>query len=167
MGAAAGKSTTVRARRRELVVRHRAAVDDDAARELEQRCGLRLVAAGVAGLLDLVGGQSDHAADRGVRGEAVVAHARFGDGERDLLADLGFERAGGEGAAAAQVGVEAAIGSAPRACVRSRRSLATALQQCGGKVSGPGGAAQLLGMKSTTLASRLRALGFRRARRGP
>ncbi|MFN6146703.1 MAG: sigma 54-interacting transcriptional regulator [Planctomycetota bacterium] len=48
-----------------------------------------------------------------------------------------------------------------------RRNLEAALQQCGGKVFGPGGAAKLLGMKPTTLASRLRALGLRRARRGP
>jgi transcriptional regulator with GAF, ATPase, and Fis domain len=47
-----------------------------------------------------------------------------------------------------------------------RINLESALAQCGGKVFGPGGAAQLLGMKPTTLASRLRALGIRRERRG-
>ena len=47
-----------------------------------------------------------------------------------------------------------------------RSNLESALAQCGGKVFGPGGAAQLLGMKPTTLASRLRALGIRRERRG-
>jgi transcriptional regulator with GAF, ATPase, and Fis domain len=43
-----------------------------------------------------------------------------------------------------------------------RESIAAALDQSGGKVSGPGGAAELLGMKPTTLASRIRALGLKR-----
>jgi transcriptional regulator with GAF, ATPase, and Fis domain len=37
-----------------------------------------------------------------------------------------------------------------------------ALRQASGKVSGPGGAAELLGMKPTTLASRIKALGLGR-----
>ena len=45
---------------------------------------------------------------------------------------------------------------------RERDSIAAALQQTGGKVFGPGGAAELLGMKPTTLASRIKALGLRR-----
>jgi len=49
-----------------------------------------------------------------------------------------------------------------------RENLARALEQCGGKVSGPGGAAELLGLKPTTLASKIRVFGLRRAsaRRG-
>lgn len=43
-----------------------------------------------------------------------------------------------------------------------RESIAAALDQSGGKVSGPGGAAELLGMKPTTLASRIQALGLKR-----
>jgi transcriptional regulator with GAF, ATPase, and Fis domain len=39
-------------------------------------------------------------------------------------------------------------------------NLRAALQAAGGKVSGPGGAAELLGLKPTTLASRLKALGI-------
>ncbi len=39
-----------------------------------------------------------------------------------------------------------------------RQNIAAALARSGGKVFGPGGAAQLLGMKPTTLASRIRAL---------
>jgi transcriptional regulator with GAF, ATPase, and Fis domain len=52
-----------------------------------------------------------------------------------------------------------------RAAMRrqERENLARALAQTGGKVSGPGGAAELLGMKPTTLASRLKALGLARA----
>jgi transcriptional regulator with GAF, ATPase, and Fis domain len=41
-------------------------------------------------------------------------------------------------------------------------SIATALKQTGGKIFGPGGAAELLGMKPTTLASRIKALGLQR-----
>ncbi len=40
-----------------------------------------------------------------------------------------------------------------------RDNIALALETTGGKVSGPGGAAALLGMKPTTLASRIKALG--------
>ncbi len=39
------------------------------------------------------------------------------------------------------------------------RNLARALRAAGGKISGPGGAAELLGVRPTTLASRLRKLG--------
>ncbi|HWP67012.1 MAG TPA: sigma 54-interacting transcriptional regulator [Candidatus Limnocylindria bacterium] len=42
-----------------------------------------------------------------------------------------------------------------------RDVISRALQAAGGKVSGPRGAAELLGMKPTTLASRIRALGLR------
>jgi transcriptional regulator with GAF, ATPase, and Fis domain len=43
-------------------------------------------------------------------------------------------------------------------------NLRAALRAAQGKVSGPGGAAQLLGVKPTTLASRLKALGIHRPR---
>ena len=39
-------------------------------------------------------------------------------------------------------------------------NIRAALKAAGGKVSGPGGAAQLIGMKPTTLASRIKALGI-------
>lgn len=39
-------------------------------------------------------------------------------------------------------------------------NLRAALREAGGKVSGPGGAAEMLGMKPTTLASRIKALGL-------
>lgn len=45
---------------------------------------------------------------------------------------------------------------------RERDSLAAAIQQAGGKIFGPNGAAELLGMKPTTLASRIKALGLTR-----
>lgn len=43
---------------------------------------------------------------------------------------------------------------------REKESIASALRQTFGKVSGPGGAAELLGMKPTTLMSRIHALGL-------
>jgi transcriptional regulator with GAF, ATPase, and Fis domain len=45
---------------------------------------------------------------------------------------------------------------------RERESIAAALAQTNGKVFGPDGAAALLGMKPTTLASRIKALGLRK-----
>ena len=39
-------------------------------------------------------------------------------------------------------------------------ALAAALKQAGGRLSGPEGAAKLLGMRPTTLASRVKALGL-------
>ncbi len=46
-----------------------------------------------------------------------------------------------------------------------RRSITAALARSGGKIYGPGGAAELLGVKPTTLASRIRALGIPSGRR--
>ena len=51
---------------------------------------------------------------------------------------------------------------------RARQNLQAALRQSRGRIRGPGGAAELLGMKPTTLAARLRALGIKGpAPRGP
>ena len=47
-----------------------------------------------------------------------------------------------------------------------RDNIAAALEKSGGKVFGPGGAAELLGMKPTTLASRIKALGLNRKASG-
>ena len=44
---------------------------------------------------------------------------------------------------------------------RERQNLESALKQAGGRIYGPNGAAELLGVKPTTLQSRLRALGIR------
>jgi transcriptional regulator with GAF, ATPase, and Fis domain len=44
---------------------------------------------------------------------------------------------------------------------RERESILAALKQANGKISGPRGAAELLGMKPTTLASRIKALGLK------
>jgi formate hydrogenlyase transcriptional activator len=45
---------------------------------------------------------------------------------------------------------------------RERANILTALRRADGKVSGPGGAAELLGLKPTTLASRMKAMNIRR-----
>ena len=45
---------------------------------------------------------------------------------------------------------------------KERENLLNALKHAGGKVSGAGGAAELLGVNANTLASRLRALGLSR-----
>ena len=45
-----------------------------------------------------------------------------------------------------------------------RANILAALQACGGKVFGPGGAAEMLDIKPTTLASRIKALGIANAR---
>jgi transcriptional regulator with GAF, ATPase, and Fis domain len=45
-----------------------------------------------------------------------------------------------------------------------RENLTAALAQTGGKVFGPTGAAALLGMKLTTVISRIKALGLQRHR---
>jgi transcriptional regulator with GAF, ATPase, and Fis domain len=45
---------------------------------------------------------------------------------------------------------------------QERESIVAALKQSGGRIFGEGGAAELLGMKPTTLASRIKALGIRR-----
>jgi formate hydrogenlyase transcriptional activator len=45
---------------------------------------------------------------------------------------------------------------------RERETIISALKQANGKVSGPGGAAELLGMKPSTLASRISSLGINR-----
>ncbi|MBX7164875.1 MAG: sigma 54-interacting transcriptional regulator [Pirellulales bacterium] len=42
-----------------------------------------------------------------------------------------------------------------------RANLRRALEACGGKIHGPGGAAELLGIKATTLSSRLQAIGLK------
>ena len=47
---------------------------------------------------------------------------------------------------------------------RERESILAALEETKGKVYGPGGAASLLGIKPTTLASKMKSLGIERRR---
>jgi transcriptional regulator with GAF, ATPase, and Fis domain len=46
--------------------------------------------------------------------------------------------------------------------LQEREAIIDALKQTNGKVSGPGGAAELLGIKPSTLASRISSLGINR-----
>ncbi len=48
---------------------------------------------------------------------------------------------------------------------REKKNLVAALQHAGWKVYGPGGAADLLGLKPSTLATRMRAMHIERPRR--
>jgi DNA-binding NtrC family response regulator len=43
----------------------------------------------------------------------------------------------------------------------AREAIEAALREAGGRINGPGGAAERLGLKPTTLASRVKALGLR------
>ncbi len=52
---------------------------------------------------------------------------------------------------------EATLLTEPELLRRQRASAVAALRACAGKVSGQGGAAELLGLKPTTLRSRLKA----------
>jgi transcriptional regulator with GAF, ATPase, and Fis domain len=47
---------------------------------------------------------------------------------------------------------------------RERQNIVAALEQAQGKLYGRGGAAELLSIKATTLASRMKALGIKRPR---
>ena len=48
-----------------------------------------------------------------------------------------------------------------------RENALEALRECGWKISGPGGAAEALGLKPTTLTARLKSLGIERPARPP
>ena len=78
-----------------------------------------------------------------------------------LRFDLPLAKPGREGRALPPVSPDAPLITRAELKRRERDSLVAALAQSGGKVFGPNGAAALLGMKPTTLASRLKALGLR------
>ncbi len=64
----------------------------------------------------------------------------------------------GDGSAAGRVLTAAELGELERA------NIIRALESCGGKISGAGGAAEVLGLHPNTLASRMRSLGLKRPR---
>jgi GAF domain-containing protein len=92
-----------------------------------------------------------------LQGEALARENRW------LRQALASERALGGAAGAGGAG-------APRTAAElralERENLRLALARSGGRIYGRGGAAQLLGLPPTTLASRLRALGIERPARG-
>lgn len=63
---------------------------------------------------------------------------------------------------AASLSQEASLLTRSELKARERESLAVALARSGGKIFGPDGAAAMLGMKPTTLASRIKVLGLQR-----
>ena len=73
----------------------------------------------------------------------------------------------GRGGVATRTSSERVVQTSRPRGSRGRANLVATLERSGGKVYGSGGAAELLGVPSTTLASRLRALGIPRPRRGP
>ena len=84
----------------------------------------------------------------------------------DLVRSVSREPAAPSGSApAADLAADGALPTLAELRTRERDVIAAALERAGGKVSGPGGAAELLGVKPTTLDSKLRALGLR-GRRG-
>jgi DNA-binding NtrC family response regulator len=86
-----------------------------------------------------------------------------------LRFDLGPDPRGGRRRAAPEAeAADSAILTEAELQRRARQNLHAALRQSRGRIRGPGGAAELLGMKPTTLAARLRALGIKGpAPRGP
>jgi transcriptional regulator with GAF, ATPase, and Fis domain len=94
---------------------------------------------------------------------AVIMARRHGQLRFDLAGDgprasapAALPPAGREGSRAKAV--------LPDAEVRrlERENIQAALRQCGGRIRGSGGAAELLGLKPTTLASRIKTLGIRK-----
>ena len=79
-----------------------------------------------------------------------------------LRFDLVASRSGGTPPAIAPAPSQTGVLTQVELKRRERENLTAALQQTGGKIFGPDGAAELLGMKPTTLASRIAALGLER-----
>jgi len=75
---------------------------------------------------------------------------------------LRFDLPEGAVAPAAPVAAQPALLTEDDRRARDRANIVAALAACGGKVFGPDGAAEMLGIKPTTLASRIKALGIRR-----
>ena len=94
--------------------------------------------------------------------ERAVITARSGELQFDLPGSISEKKvaAPAAGVGAPDVGGEVLTYEELR--TRERDNLLTAFKKAKGKVSGSGGAAELLGVKPTTLASRLKAMGIER-----
>jgi PAS domain S-box-containing protein len=82
--------------------------------------------------------------------------------EGPLIFDLPASRTNGSSAEVARAPAQQALVTREELKRQEREAIAAAIRQTNGKVSGPGGAAELLGIKPTTLASRIAALGINR-----
>jgi transcriptional regulator with GAF, ATPase, and Fis domain len=65
------------------------------------------------------------------------------------------------GAGDSAVGENATVVSKTEMQRRERENIAAALKLCKGRICGPGGAAELLGVKPTTLSTRIRKFGLK------
>jgi transcriptional regulator with GAF, ATPase, and Fis domain len=91
----------------------------------------------------------------------IVSRSRFGFHLPDLLAREMFTSTQAPAAAAG----ETAIFTDAQMKQRERDNILAALERCHWKVYGPGGAAELLEMKPTTLSSKIKALRLTRSSR--
>jgi transcriptional regulator with GAF, ATPase, and Fis domain len=96
--------------------------------------------------------------------ENVIERATILAREGRLRFDLPEPRASASKAVADQEGMAPSFLTEAERRDRDRANIMAALESCGGKVFGPGGAAAILGVKPTTLASRVKTLGIRRER---
>lgn len=100
---------------------------------------------------------------------SVVERAAILTRDGRLAIDAVLERADASRASvpsrpAGQPGPVSAIETERDRKLRERANIEAALAACGGKVYGAGGAAEMLGVHPTTLASRIRVLGLARRR---
>ncbi len=82
--------------------------------------------------------------------------------EGQLTFDLPASRANDNASGLANSTARAALLTRDELKRQEREAIINVLKQTNGKVSGPGGAAELLGMKPSTLASRISSLGINR-----
>ncbi len=94
--------------------------------------------------------------------ERAVIRARGGELYFDLPGSLPEKKAAAPTASVDAPNAEEEVLTYEELRTRERDNLLTALKKAKGKVSGSGGAAELLGVKPTTLASRLKAMGIER-----
>jgi GAF domain-containing protein len=120
---------------------------DDAALDALREVGAHL-AAGVR--------RASSLAELELRGEALARENRW---LRETLARERARRGGPSPAASGEPLTDAQL----RAL--ERENLRLALERSGGRIYGRGGAAEILGLQPTTLASRIRALGLERTKR--
>ncbi len=83
-----------------------------------------------------------------------------------MVAVVGFWRLGEEAPApifTPLIGTDRVAHDLQERLARDRTNITAALKQTGGKVSGKDGAAELLGIKPTTLASRMASLGIEKS----
>ena len=94
--------------------------------------------------------------------ERAVIIARGGELHFDLPGSVAEKKVAAPDATANGPDIAEEILTYEELRTRERNNLLAALKKTKGKVSGSGGAAEILGVKSTTLASRLKAMGIER-----